>query len=291
MLVITHVAGATIRPEIHRKAVTSIVSAAQTIKMPSHSNKLDRLRIATPCPMEWDQMAGDNRVRFCSHCQLNVYNISELSRNEAEALIASTEGRICARLYRRADATILTRDCPVGLEALKRKVSKLAGAVFATMLSLCSTALGQTPSSQSKLPLCTPQTRITRKVTPKHEPSNVSGTILDPMGAVIPSAKITITNIDTDEVRNVLSDDAGRFQSGPLPEGTYSIKIEATPFTSHLVTNVVVEGNQLTYMDATLQIAGDVAWIGLLGDPGVIDTSRPGTTIFSGDRIRKLPFD
>ena len=70
-----------------------------------HSASIDRLRIATPCPISWEQMTGDDRVRFCDHCQLNVYNISELSRSEAETLIASTEGRLCARLFRRADGT------------------------------------------------------------------------------------------------------------------------------------------------------------------------------------------
>ena len=79
--------------------------AAHSIK---HAANIDRLRIATPCPISWEQMTGNSRVRFCGNGQLNVYNISELSRSEAEALIASTEGRLCARLFRRADGTILT---------------------------------------------------------------------------------------------------------------------------------------------------------------------------------------
>src|SRR6267378_5000201 len=93
-----------------------------------HRSNLDRLRIATPCPISWEQMTGDNRVRFCDHCKLNVYNISELSRLEAESLIASTEGRLCARLFRRADGTVLTKDCPVGLRALRMRISKRVAA-------------------------------------------------------------------------------------------------------------------------------------------------------------------
>ncbi len=34
-----------------------------------HTASLDRLRIATPCPISWEQITGDNRVRFCHHCQ------------------------------------------------------------------------------------------------------------------------------------------------------------------------------------------------------------------------------
>ena len=61
--------------------------------MATNLTQIDHLRIATPCPIGWEQMTGDNRVRFCDHCQLNVYNISELSRIEAEKLIASTDSR------------------------------------------------------------------------------------------------------------------------------------------------------------------------------------------------------
>jgi len=65
-------------------------------------------------------MKGDGRVRFCSHCQLNVYNLSELSADEARALFKQHEGqRLCVRLYQRRDGTVLTRDCPTGLSLLR----------------------------------------------------------------------------------------------------------------------------------------------------------------------------
>ena len=76
--------------------------------------QLNQIRIASPCPVSWEQMIGDNRVRFCGECQLNVYNFGELSRTEAEELLRSTEGRLCGRLYRRADGMVITKDCPVG---------------------------------------------------------------------------------------------------------------------------------------------------------------------------------
>src|SRR5713226_576379 len=113
-------------------------------------DRLDRLRIASPCPVGWEQMTGDDRVRFCEQCSLRVYNISAMTRSEAEALIANTEGRICARLYRRSDGTIITKDCPVGLRAIRRRVAKVAGAVFAAITSLCSTVVGQKQSAKDK---------------------------------------------------------------------------------------------------------------------------------------------
>src|SRR5262245_30602687 len=39
---------------------------------------LARLRIASPCSADWDEMTGDDRVRFCGRCRKNVYNLSEM---------------------------------------------------------------------------------------------------------------------------------------------------------------------------------------------------------------------
>jgi len=84
---------------------------------------LDRIQIASPCHMRWEDMAGDDRKRFCGECSLNVYNLSEMSREEAVALIGNAEGRLCAGFWRRPDGTILTRDCPVGLAALRARAA------------------------------------------------------------------------------------------------------------------------------------------------------------------------
>ena len=54
---------------------------------------LDNLRIAAPCSASWDRMLGDDRVRHCGDCNKNVYNLSGMTRDEAEALIAGEERR------------------------------------------------------------------------------------------------------------------------------------------------------------------------------------------------------
>ncbi len=102
--------------------------------MSSFTNNLNNVRVATPCPAEWDGMIGTDRVRFCGQCQLNVYNMSSMSRREAESLIARTEGRLCVRFYRRKDGSIITQDCPVGLRALKRRAQRIKRAVASSLL-------------------------------------------------------------------------------------------------------------------------------------------------------------
>jgi hypothetical protein len=68
-------------------------------------------------------MAGDNRARHCTSCERTVYNLSALTAEAAADLIAAHEDRICIRLYRRRDGTIITQDCPVGrVERFRKKV-------------------------------------------------------------------------------------------------------------------------------------------------------------------------
>jgi hypothetical protein len=86
-------------------------------------NNLRHVQVAAPCKVDWDQMLGDDRMRFCGQCSLNVYNLSGMTRADAEALIARSEGRLCVRFYRRFDGSIITKDCPIGVQAIKRRVS------------------------------------------------------------------------------------------------------------------------------------------------------------------------
>ena len=73
---------------------------------------LDVIDVASPCNVPWDQMHGTEAVRHCGQCKLHVYNISDMTRADAEAVIREHEGRLCVRFYRRHDGTLITRDCP-----------------------------------------------------------------------------------------------------------------------------------------------------------------------------------
>ena len=103
--------------------------------MARFTSKLNNVRVAAPCPADWDSMYGNERVRFCEQCQLNVYNLSEMSRAEAEELVGRAEGSLCVRYYRRTDGSILTQNCPVGLRGLKRRLSRVATAIGSSVLS------------------------------------------------------------------------------------------------------------------------------------------------------------
>ena len=106
--------------------------------MARFTHPLEHVRVAAPCRAGWERMTGNERVRFCDQCNLNVYNLSALTRRDAERLITSTEGRLCVRFYRRADGTILTQNCPRGLRAIKQRVSRIVSATLTAALSFCA---------------------------------------------------------------------------------------------------------------------------------------------------------
>ncbi len=109
--------------------------------MSKFTNPLNNIKIASPCSQDWDKMIGTDRKRFCGECKLNVYNLSGMSRGAAENLLVNSEGRLCVRFFRRADGTILTKDCPVGWQAIKQRVSKTATA-FASLLFAALSGIG-----------------------------------------------------------------------------------------------------------------------------------------------------
>lgn len=109
--------------------------------------RLQQITIASPCEERWDAMHGDDRVRHCERCDLNVYNFAEMTGEEVTDLLASTHGRLCGRIFRRHDGTILLRDCPIGMAALRRKVVRFAAVSVALFLS---TAAGITSAALSQ---------------------------------------------------------------------------------------------------------------------------------------------
>ncbi len=113
---------------------------------------LANLKVASPCSARWGHMVGDDRARFCAQCQKHVYNLSNLTAEEAAALIREREGRLCARFYQRADGMVLTSDCPVGASQVWARFRRLLGASAVLMLLGVSVPLIARPSDRGELP-------------------------------------------------------------------------------------------------------------------------------------------
>jgi carboxypeptidase family protein len=252
-------------------------------------NQLDSLRIASPCPTNWERMTGDDRVRHCDLCSLHVYNIAELSRSDAESLIANTEGRICARLFRRTDGTVITKDCPVGLRAIRRRVARVAGAAFATVLSLCGSVMGQKPNGKDKA--CQQQVKITKKIVDASAGDVVvTGVIQDVVGARVFGANISILNKKTGKSFEIVSDDEGRFASSGLSAGIYDIAIKANGFKNLELKDLSFNAKESVILEAILIVDEGTVMVGIISLEPMVDGSNPGNAvIMSGEKIRKLP--
>lgn len=102
---------------------------------------LARVHVASPCHARWDEMSGDERVRHCGACDKDVYDLSEMTEDEAETLLRTVGESACVRLRRRADGTVMTSDCPVGAERARRRrvvtaVASVAGAAATALAAV-----------------------------------------------------------------------------------------------------------------------------------------------------------
>lgn len=104
---------------------------------------LATVRVAAPCPAKWSEMRGDDRVRHCAACDKNVFNLSAMATDEAEALLAATEGERCIRLFRRADGTVLTSNCPVGLRRARARTLAIGVAAVGLLAAAGAAAFAE----------------------------------------------------------------------------------------------------------------------------------------------------
>src|SRR4051812_36390024 len=120
-------------------------------------NNLSQFRVQKPCPKNWDEMIGDEKKRFCDHCNLHVHNISTMSDGERTALTQNA-GRLCVAYFQRNDGSIVTRSWMDSLTNSFRGISSLAASVMALVFPLALVGCDDRSTSQTLgEPLASPQ--------------------------------------------------------------------------------------------------------------------------------------
>ena len=151
---------------------------------------LDQISVAAPCPSNWVEMHGNDQVRFCDSCNKNVYNLSALTKLEAVNLIREKEGKLCAMYFRRADGTVLTADCPVGVHHKIKRRKKLAvlAASFAGFLffSGCRPLADNDSEAPADAPTVAPQPILPVQVNVNQPPVAILGGLC-PSPALVPA--------------------------------------------------------------------------------------------------------
>jgi hypothetical protein len=199
--------------------------------MTKQADPLKNLRVASPCHVGWEKMSGTDRVRFCDSCNLNVYNFADMTTTEIRSLLLEMNGQICGRLHRRADGTIITRDCPVGLRALHQRVTRFAGAVFATVLSICSVVFSQSRSEGLKqTSQFMSELQIERDKSNNEQSGTFKGLVVDINGASIVGAEVILRSPFNNKKRVVYTDDTGVFTFTDVKDGSYMLNVSAPGF-------------------------------------------------------------
>src|SRR5438045_7530492 len=66
----------------------------------------------------------------------------------------------------------------------------------------------------------------------------ITGTASDATGAVVPGVKVTVVAVETNRSQTFITDNTGRYSSGPLQVGAYRVEAQATGF-KHLVLEAI----------------------------------------------------
>lgn len=227
------------------------------------SSVLDRITVNQPCREDWDAMRGNDEVRFCSHCAKDVHNLSAMTRVEAEALIKKSGGRLCVRYVTRADKTIVSAPPAVPLYKFTRRASKLAASAFTAALTF-------TPSANAQTSVTLNQTTHA-EATPNQQPAAqigsgsaaIVGTVLDPQGAVVPGAKVTITDA-AGAIRKTETNDEGVYRIENLPGGSFTLHVQAVGFANLKITNISLSSGSENRPDIVLELDVTSETVGLL---------------------------
>lgn len=219
---------------------------------------LDSVEVKTPCDESWENMRGNDAVRFCSHCAKSVHNLSALTRVEARKIVAASNGKICVRYIKRPDGTLQTADRP--FYQVGRRATRIAAGAFGAALALSAPAFAQGE------PVVPKQEKAAQEKSAKDKTdaagSSISGTVLDVQGAVIPGATITLTDTKSGAVKNTASNDEGFYEFVNLVPSVYKIEAESPEFTELTVTEIDIKDAQNFKKDLNMEVAATTTIVG-----------------------------
>jgi len=101
---------------------------------------------------------------------------------------------------------------------------------------------------------------------------NLSGTVTDPTGAVVPGVAVTVTNAATHRVFNTRTGGDGTYRATDLDPGRYSVAFEKTGFSRYEVPDVIVLVGRTLKVEAALQVGSVTQTVQVTEAPPLIDT-------------------
>jgi hypothetical protein len=104
--------------------------------------------------------------------------------------------------------------------------------------------------------------------------AQISGTVVDPQGAVVPGAKVTATNSATGVQRSVNTTSTGNYTIPNLAPGTYSVKVEAKGFASGGTENIALKLGDQRDLGFKLAVAGSTQTVEVTTEAPLIESTK-----------------
>lgn len=119
--------------------------------------------------------------------------------------------------------------------------------------------------------------------------ATIVGTVMDATGAVIPGARITVSNPAKGFVREVQSNSAGEYTAPKIPIGSYEIHAEAKGFRNLRQTGIQLAVGQTLRVDLRLQVGRATEVVNVVGSIARVETEAPTVSeVMTGKQIGDL---
>ncbi len=119
----------------------------------------------------------------------------------------------------------------------------------------------------------------------------IMGRVTDPQGAVIPNAKVAVTNTETNEVRRLVTNDTGYYEANFLEPSSYSITVEAAGFKKMVRSGVTVNVGGRAEINLTLDVGALAETVEVTADAPLLETtSASGGRVLDKEQLINLPF-
>jgi hypothetical protein len=125
---------------------------------------------------------------------------------------------------------------------------------------------------------------------------NVSGTITDPRGAVIPGAQVVLVNTALNSTIRATSNSQGFYSFPSVPVGHYNLSIEAAGFAPQIITDLKVDTDAALRVDAVLQLRKQLETVTVIpteaGREAQVDTVATHLgELVTGTQMTSLPLN
>ncbi|MEO7273414.1 MAG: TonB-dependent receptor [Vicinamibacterales bacterium] len=126
--------------------------------------------------------------------------------------------------------------------------------------------------------------------TAEAQNAQITGTLKDQSGAVLPGVTVTAKNEATGFMRTATSEPSGSYRLPSLTPGVYKITVELPGFSSETRPDVVLVIDQTAIIDFTLKPASVAETVTVAGEAPIVDVTKSDvSTAVSSDQIQHLP--